>query len=146
MIEVDIPSIDPIQHEPKLIFGLTFRQACCVIIGGTLAVGAFLALQFIFNVPDLSVLGFLVFALPAVLMGWYKPFNLKAEDYAKLVWYNNFVASPTRILKTDLDEDIPLPTLKQRQEMERKLQQQSIKKKKAAAAEKAKQQKKGGRN
>ena len=146
MIEVDIPTIDPIQHEPKLIFGMTLRQALCAIVGGGCGVASYCAMQFLFNIPDMAMLGFLIFALPAVLMGWYRPFNMKAEDYFKLIYYNNFIAYPTRILKTDDADDIKQPTLKERQEMERRLQQDQLKKKKAAAQKNlaAKTAKKGG--
>lgn len=146
MIEVDIPSIDPIQHEPKLIFGMTLRQAICVIVGGGVGVATYCALQFLLHIPDLAMVGFLLFAMPAVLLGWYKPFNMKAEDYFKLVYYNNFIAYPTRILKTDDAADVKMPTLKERQEMERKLQQAAIQKKKQAAkkAQATKKTEKGG--
>lgn len=146
MIEVDIPSIDPIQHEPKLIFGMTMRQTLCVIVGGGLGIGLYFLLQTLTGTMEISMAGFLICALPAVLMGWYKPYNMKAEDYAQLVYYNNFVAYPTRILKSDGADDIKMPTLKERQEMERKLQQQAIRDKKAAYAAKQKQlkQQKGG--
>lgn len=146
MIEVDIPSIDPIQHEPKLIFGMTVRQTLCAIIGGGLGVGFYFVLNALIGVMEVSMGGFLICALPAVLMGWYKPYNMKAEDYAQLVYYNNFVAYPTRILKSDGAEDVKMPTLKERQEMERKLQQKDLRDKKAAYAAKQKElkQKKGG--
>lgn len=136
MIEVDIPSIDPIQHEPKLIFGMTMRQAICVIVGGGLGVVAYFAIKGLTHSMDVAIGAALIFLLPAVLMGWYKPYNMKAEDYLKLIYYNNFVAYPTRILKTDEAEDIKLPTLKERQEMEQKLQQAELKKKKEKAAQK----------
>ena len=143
MIEVDIPSIDPIQHEPKLILGMSLRQAICAIVGGTLGVGAYLLFHFLIpSVQDLAILGFLIFAIPAVLMGWYKTYNIKAEDYLKLCYYNYFIAYPTRILKTDDAMDVKLPTMKERQEMERKLQQTELKKKKAAYQ--AQQKKQGG--
>lgn len=146
MIEVDIPSIDPIQHEPKLIFGMTMRQTVCAIVGGGLGIGLYFLLQGLVGVMEISMGGFLICALPAVLLGWYKPYNMKAEDYAQLVYYNNFIAYPTRILKSDGADDIKLPTLKERQEMERKLQQQAIRDKKAAYAAQQKQLKlqKGG--
>jgi hypothetical protein len=146
MIEVDIPSIDPIQHEPKLIFGMTMRQTVCAIVGGGLGIGLYFLLQGLVGVMEISMGGFLICALPAVLLGWYKPYNMKAEDYAQLVYYNNFIAYPTRILKSDGADDVKLPTLKERQEMERKLQQQAIRDKKAAYAAQQKQLKlqKGG--
>lgn len=146
MIEVDIPSIDPIQHEPKLILGMSFRQAVCVIVGGALGVGAYALFHFLVPaVQDLAIVGFLIFVIPAVLMGWYKPYNMKAEEYVKLCYYNNFVAYPTRILKTDDAMDVKLPTMKERQEMERRLQQDALKKKKANyQTTKAKNKKQGG--
>lgn len=142
MIEVDIPSIDPIQHEPKLIFGLTLRQAICVIVGGGLGIGSYFIIQNLTGSIDLSMIVMCIFLFPAVMMGWYKPYNMKAEDFLKLVYYNNFIAYPTRILKSDNAEDIKLPTLKERQEMEKKLQQAELKKRKEKAAQKNKS--KGG--
>lgn len=137
MIEVDIPSIDPIQHEPKLIAGMTFRQAICVIVGGGLGIGAFFIAKNLTDSIDVGIISMLIFLLPAVFLGWYKPYNMKCEDYIKLVYYNNFVSYPTRILKTDGAEDIKLPTLKERQAMEKKLQQKNLDNKKAKAKAKA---------
>ena len=122
MIEVDIPSVDPIQHEPRLILGLTLRQAVCLIVGGGLGAAAYFLLESFIHNPQVSAMGLVIFLLPACCLGWYKPFNMKCEDYVKLIYYNNFVCYPTRILKTDGAEDIKLPTMKERQAMEKRLQ------------------------
>lgn len=122
MIEVDIPSVDPIQHEPRIIFGLTLRQAICLIVGGGLGVPAYFVVDAAIQNPKVSAMALVIFLLPACLMGWYKPFNMKCEDYLKLIYYNNFICYPTRILKTDGAEDVKLPTMKERKQMEKRLQ------------------------
>lgn len=144
MIEVDIPSIDPIQHEPKLIFGLTMRQALCLIVGGGLGIGAYFLMDTLVGQQDLCIVSALVFLLPAIALGWYKPYNMKCEDYLRLVYFNTFESYPTRILKTDNAQDIKMPTLKERQEMERKLQQKRLQDKKDKVNKNA-ENKKGGR-
>lgn len=145
MIEVDIPSIDPIQHEPKLIFGLTMRQALCVIVGGGLGVGAYFLMNMLVGEQNLCIISALTFMLPAVALGWYRPYNMKCEEYLRLLYFNTFESYPQRILKTDGAQDVKMPTLKERQEMERKLQQKRRQDKKEQALKKQAATKKGGR-
>ena len=139
MIEVDIPSIDPIQHEPKLIFGMTLRQAVCVIVGGGAGIVSYLLVNSFVQNPEVSMAAFVIFMLPACCLGWYKPYNMKCEDYLKLVYYNNFVSYPTRILKTDNAEDIKMLTqferMKARKDTDKKFSTLSSPSKKAKAME-----------
>ena len=118
MIEIDIPSIDPIQHEPKIFFGLTSRQCICVLAGAAPALLIF-ALTYKVN-RDFAVIATMLCIVPAILMGWYSPYNMKFEEYAKLVWFNTFVANPKRIYKTDMADDRKQLTAKERQELEKK--------------------------
>jgi hypothetical protein len=124
MIEIDIPSIDPIQHEPKIFLGMTSRQCLCIVPGLGLGVGAFMALYGISS--DLAIICLGICVVPAVLMGWYTPYNMKFEQFVKLWWFNNFVANSKRILKTDMEEERKLMTIKERQELEKKQQSKKL--------------------
>jgi hypothetical protein len=117
MIEIDIPSIDPMQHEPKIFFGLTSRQCLCVVPG--VGIGAALFFLAYPNI-DLAVIALSAAVIPAVCMGWLKPYNMKFEQYLKLLWFNTFISNPKRIYKTDNEEEVKLMTIKERQELEKK--------------------------
>lgn len=130
MIEIDIPTIDPMQHEPKIFMGMTSRQCICMVAG--VGLGCLAALSLYSINMDLAIVVTMLCVVPAVAMGWYTPFNMKCEEYLKLKYFNTFVANPRRILKTDSEDDIK-PSIKERQEIE--------KKQKAEALEKKKQQK-----
>ena len=99
MIEIDISTVDPLQHEAKIFFGMTSRQCLCIvpsiILGGlAFKLGYKLSL-------DLGIILCIICVIPGVLFGWYKPYNLKFEDYIKLLYYNTYVSEPKRIYKTD---------------------------------------------
>ena len=129
MIEIDIPSIDPIQHEPKVFMGMTARQILCIVPGVALGVFLFIVTRKISS--DLSVISCGLAIGPAVALGWFKPYNMKFEDYVKLLYFNNFVASPKRIYKTDMAEEVKLPSMKERQEQEKKAKDDAFAKRKS---------------
>ena len=130
MIEIDIPSIDPMQHEPKIFFGLTSRQCLCIVPGVAIGVGLFLLA---YNTSlDLAVILLCVGVVPAVCMGWLTPYNMKFEQYVRLLWFNTFVSNPKRIYKTDGAEDTKQLTLMERQELERKQKAHNLAAKKKA--------------
>ena len=116
MIEIDIPSIDPIQHEPKVFFGMTSRQILCIIPGILLGGGLF-ALTVNLSMETAIIL-LMIGVAPAVAMGWWKPYNMKCEEYLKLLYFNTFVSSPKRIYKTDSEDDPKVASLKERQAQE----------------------------
>lgn len=117
MIEIDIPSIDPIQHKPKVFLGMTSRQIICIVPAVALA-GTLFALTCKFSM-DLAVILAGICVVPAICLGWITPYNMKFEDYAKLVYFNTFVASPKRIYKTDSAETHKNLTIKEREELEK---------------------------
>jgi hypothetical protein len=129
MIEIDIPTIDPMQHEPKIFFGMTSRQCLCIVPGIALGVSLFMLTKTLSM--DLAVIMLLLSVAPAVCFGWLSPYNMKFEQYIKLLWFNNFVASPKRIYKTDNEEDGKQMTIKERQALEKKQKDQAIALKKA---------------
>lgn len=118
MIEIDIPSIDPMQHEPKIFFGMTSRQCLCIVPGVIL--GAALFMLFYKRSLDVAVVSLCAAVIPAALFGWYAPYNMKFEQFVKLWWFNTFVANPKRIYKTDSAEYVKQLTIKERQELEKK--------------------------
>lgn len=117
MIEIDIPSIDPIQHKPKVFMGMTSRQILCIVPAVAVA-GALFALTCSFSM-DLAVILAGICVVPAVCLGWVTPYNMKFEDYAKLVYFNMFVSNPKRIYKTDSAETHKALTIKEREELEK---------------------------
>lgn len=128
MIEIDIPSIDPIQHEPKIFFGMTSRQCLCIVPGVLLGVGLFL-LTYKTN-RELAMILCAIGVGPFICLGWYAPYNMKFEQYVKLIWFNTFVSNPKRIYKTDSEQEIKLLTIKERQELEKKEQTRELEEKK----------------
>lgn len=136
MIEIDIPSIDPIQHEPKIFMGMTSRQCLCIVPG--LVGGLGLAFATFSISMDLAIICLFVCIIPAVLMGWYSPYNMKFEQYVKLLYFNNFVANSKRIYKTDSEEDVKMLTIKERQAQEKKEQERELEMKKKNKNTKAK--------
>lgn len=117
MIEIDIPSIDPIQHKPKVFMGMTSRQILCIVPAVALA-GSLFALTCSFSM-DIAVILATICVIPAVCLGWISPYNMKFEDYAKLVYFNTFVSNPKRIYKTDSAESHKSLTIKEREELEK---------------------------
>ena len=130
MIEIDIPSIDPIQHKPKIFLGMTSRQILCLVPG--VALGAALFMLTYKMSLDIAVIAVGVAVIPSVCMGWLTPYNIKFEDYVKLVYFNNFVANQKRIYKSDNEEEMKLLTIKERQELEKKQKVQELERKKKA--------------
>lgn len=128
MIEIDIPSIDPIQHKPKVFFGMTTRQIICIIPG--VGLGAILfALCYSWSL-DIALLLLGISVVPAVCLGWLTPYNMVFEDYVKLVYFNTFVSNPKRIYKTDNEADVKLMTIKERQAKEKAQQAAALAEKK----------------
>lgn len=145
MIEIDIPSIDPIQHQPKVFIGMTLRQIICVV--PSIAVSAIL-FGLTYKLSDeLAIILVLIVMFPAILIGWYKPYNMNFEDYAKLWFYNEFQSNPKRILKTDSMEEIKMLTIKEREIEEKKQREKELNEKKRKKAQKdvAKKSKKSGK-
>lgn len=108
MIEIDIPSIDPMQHEPKIFLGMTSRQCLCIAPGLLAGIGLFMVLKD--SSMDLAIISLMVTIVPAVCLGWYKPYNMRFEKFIQLWWFNTFIASPKRIPKNE-EAEAPKPTV-----------------------------------
>jgi hypothetical protein len=123
MIEIDVPTIDPMQHETKIFFGMTSRQCICIVPGVGLGVTLFMLTKSLSI--DVAVILLAIAVLPAVCMGWVSPYNMKFEQYVRLLWFNLFISSPKRIYKTDGEEEVKQLTIKERKELEKKQKAQS---------------------
>jgi hypothetical protein len=141
MIEIDIPSIDPIQHEPKIFLGMTSRQCLCIVPGILLGGTAFFLTYKLAS--EIAVLACGLFVIPAVCMGWVSPYNMKFEQFVRLWWFNTFVSDPKRIYKTDEAEEIKRPTIKELQAMELKQKSQELEAKKQKKEKNKKSTKEG---
>ena len=128
MIEIDIPSIDPMQHEPKIFIGMTSRQCLCIVPG--VGVGAALFALTHGISQDLAIILCGLAVAPAVCLGWIAPYNMKFEQYIKLLWFNTFVSNPKRIYKTDNEQESKLLTIKERQELEKQQRARDLAEKK----------------
>lgn len=138
MIEIDIPTIDPIRHEPKIFLGMTSRQCICIVPGVLLAVAAFMA--FINISQDLAVVSAGICIAPSICLGWVAPYNMRFEQYVKLWWFNNFVAEPKRIYKTDEAVVEKQMTMKELQAAEQKRKAQELAEKKKKKESKSKKE------
>lgn len=124
MIEIDIPTIDPIQHRPKVFLGLDSRQIKFVVPGAIVGIGL-AVLLYKFSV-QLSVLSLLLFCFPAGLFAFYRPFNMNFEQYLLLMYQNEFVNSKYRVFKSDEAQEIKMQTIKERQEEEARNKKKAI--------------------
>ena len=118
MIEIDIPSVDPVQHEVKVILGMTTRQIFCAV--PCAIVGATLFAMLKDTSMDLAIVSLMTTVIPGALFGWYKPYNMKFEQFLKLAIDNNFVNNPRRVYKTDGEEEIKWNNIKNQRELNQK--------------------------
>ena len=98
MLEINLPTIDPMQAESKVVLGLSIRQILCVVPGLGLGVAGFFALKDISF--DLGLVVAVIAIAPAVLMGWARPYQLKFEQYLKIFINNRFLYPPKRLYRT----------------------------------------------
>lgn len=98
MIERPIPR-DIQSYEPKLIGPFTTRQVICGIPGFGLAIGAYFLLRG--AIGDAALLVSLLIAAPFMLCGWYKPYGIPFDKYAKTVFVSMLLAPNKRKYKTE---------------------------------------------
>ena len=94
MIEVDIPK-DTSKYKPKFILGLTLRETICVGIAAIVAVPTFLILDKIF-IRSFVLFVSMFLATPALLCGFFHPYDMEFEKYAKIVLESIFIRPKKR--------------------------------------------------
>jgi len=99
MIEIEIPK-DIRDYEAKLIGPFTTRQLFCAI---GLAIGCFGSYKIAVNIfgEDTGLVWLFpaIVAVPLGLIGWYKPYGLPFEKFAKSVFVSMFLAPAKRVYK-----------------------------------------------
>lgn len=103
MIEINIPR-DIREYDSKLVGPFTTRQTVCLVVGG---IAAFVTYKLLGNTAfigsDVRLFVSGLIALPALLLGWLKPYGMKLEDFLKSVLVSNFFSPKKRLYKTEND-------------------------------------------
>ena len=129
MIEIDIPTIDPIQHEPKVFLRMSKRQILCAVPAAILAILTVILLRRINASIDIIVIAVGIIVFPAGLFGWVKFYNMPFEQFLKLL-IDNYTSPQERIYKTDNAVEVKMLTIKEREALEKKNKQNEIEAKK----------------
>ncbi len=92
MIELEVPK-DIRRYEAKLFGPFTTRQVICFVIACAVA---FVALKFLGELmpQDYAFFFIIIIDLPVLLCGWFKPYGMHFEKFAKVAFTTTFV-SPT---------------------------------------------------
>ena len=97
MIEIEVPK-DITKYESKLVGAFTGRQVACLVIAAGIGIPLFLFLtkNNAVHVPrDFALFAVMLVMIPAVLMGWFKPYGMNFEQFVKVTFVSN-VLSPKR--------------------------------------------------
>ncbi len=99
MIEVAVPQ-DIREFEPTLLGFLTTRQVVC---GGLGLVGIYgiWAMEKSLGLDPMEVPLYLIAAVPAGLIGWFKPYGIKFEKFMATAFVSNIIAPSKRVYKID---------------------------------------------
>lgn len=101
MLEIDIATIDPMQHQPKIFLGLTRRQCLCLVPGVVMGAATFYLVQKNIGSIDVSFICCALVLAPFILFGYVRPYNMPFEKYLQLMIQNRYVNSSKRIFKTE---------------------------------------------
>lgn len=99
MIEIKIPQ-EINKYESKLVGPLTTRQTACVVCIAALCLGVYHILKGLVNTDTLYAICFTI-AIPFGIIGWYKPYGMKAEKFFLAVFFNVVISSSRRIFKSE---------------------------------------------
>ncbi len=130
MIDVEINE-DSRKYELKIFLGMTKRQLLCVGVGIILTLILFSLLPK--EKLSLEVRAFIgvLPLLPCWAIGWWKPYNIPAEQYIKIL-LTNFFAPPVRktVIKNEFYEDYVKMTKAETAEPDKKKKNSKKKKEK----------------
>lgn len=99
MIELEVPK-DIRRYEAKLFGPFTTRQLICFVIACAVAFGVYSFLKS-YIVQDILMVLILVIDLPVLLCGWFKPYGMHFEKFAKVAFTTTFVSPATRKYVTE---------------------------------------------
>lgn len=94
MIELEVPK-DIRRYEAKLFGPFTTRQLICFVIACAVA---FVALKFLGELmpQDYAFFFIIIIDLPVLLCGWFKPYGMPFEKFAKVAFTTTFISPPAR--------------------------------------------------
>lgn len=95
MIEIEIPK-DIKDYEPKLIGPFTTRQAICTGAIVIISIVGYNVLKHVFDNGLKFIIPLIVCLIP-MLIGWYKPYGMRFEQYA-LSQFNTVILPPKKRL------------------------------------------------
>ena len=109
MIELEVPK-DIRKYEAKLFGPFTTRQLICFVIACAIA---YLAYQVLISMmpQDFAFFLIIVIDLPVLLCGWFKPYGMPFEKFAKVAFTTTFISPAARkyvsenIFSTKIEDD-----------------------------------------
>ena len=81
------------KYQPKVLFGLSWRQLAVVGVAIPVLGGLYAAL-YMAGLDDLGVVVVCLLAIPAALIGWVRPMGVKFEKYVGYWWAHQQSRSP----------------------------------------------------
>lgn len=124
MIELEVPK-DIRKYEAKLFGPFTTRQLICFVIAVAIAFGAYYLFGSLMP-QDVSFFVIIIIDLPVLLCGWFKPYGMPFEKFAKTAFTTTFVSPNVRKYVT---ENLYYNKMKEEKiaEMQKKKKKQKIK-------------------
>ena len=94
MIKLEVPK-DIRRYETKLIGPFTTRQLICFVAAVAIAFGVYTLLNGL--VPrDVAFILIIIICIPLILCGWFKPYGMHFEQFAKVAFTTTFVSPAVR--------------------------------------------------
>ncbi|MEW6872491.1 PrgI family protein [Trueperella pyogenes] len=96
------------RYQPKVIFGLSWRQAGVALVALPV-IGSLYAACYVAGLEDLGVVLVVLGAIPAIAVGWVRPMGIKFEQYVGYWWahqqtHSPFVYAEMKVDHADTDE------------------------------------------
>lgn len=119
MIELEVPK-DIRKYEAKLFGPFTTRQLICFVIA---CVVAFFVYQIVGALIPRDVIIFLIIIvdLPVLLCGWFKPYGMAFEKFAKTAFTTSFVSPSVRKYVTENSFAPPKTTVSKKAAMKKQI-------------------------
>lgn len=91
------------KYQPKVIFGMSWRQLAAVAVALPFLIGTY-ALCYLAGMDDLGVVLVSLLSVPAVCFGWVRPMGVPFEKYFGYMW--RFHKARKQFIYSQLPEDL----------------------------------------
>ena len=88
------------KYEAKLVANFTTRQTVSLAIAGACSIGVYNLFK-LFALQDIAIYICAIIVVPILLCGFYKPYGMPFEVFAKIIFRLNFLAPPRRKYKIE---------------------------------------------